>query len=1163
MKILKLDLKAFGPFTEKVLDFSEKSDGLHLIYGDNEAGKSSSLRGLIAWLFGISHNTADNFIHGNKQLRIGGIIQNSAGDVLEFVRRKGNSKTILDPTSESSLDDSILTGFLPSGVDETVFSKLYGIDYNTLVSGSSELLEQNGDIGRALFSASFGTDTLKDVLDKLRKSAEELYKPRGSNQKISVVFKQFVQAEKDAKSNLLTLSEWKRLISEEKRLSKEISSVEKDIDSIMVELNKLKRIKRVNPVLAQLKNLNLKLEFLENIKILPDDFAVEFEKLRAERTHSEEFIQKNTIKLLSEEKEYTELNVNDELLKNEIEIRELFSQLGAVRKSVSDLGTQQGKMRTLKNEAVTLLKGVRPDVSFDECEKLSPLLNNGKWIHSLVSQKGVITERINKSLSEITEIREQIGRIKSQKPLEVMDEKLFEELTSVIRSVRNKSDIQNQLNQLIASTDEMEKKCEHDMGRLGRFNGTLKELASIRTIEIETLNRYEQVFEEVNTLIQSENRKKQEMKEKLDEASRELNELLHSEDIPSPEDLKNARIRRDDKWIALRNAVENKTVETPIGDLSKPMSEYEVLVQKADEISDLLREENDRVFRKLELEKSIRTIASRIEEYEKTLSGEKRKSELLKEWNELWLGYSINPGTPREMQQWNYKMEALVNAFYTLEKSRRELRKVLEEHNKYVDSMTSVLARINPGFEKGERCLDDLREVCEMQIGRHQDIIRKKEINEVKLKELIEKESVVSGKHLTSVSEMKTWSEEWNRAIEGLGLEDNAATEKAVETFDQLVSFFDKYNQLSEVKRRIWGMNKDRQEFEELVTDFIEKKNIQVAVSDPLVIAQQLNDELNQAREDLSKATKIDKAIRELKTEIKTSEIILENCSKGIKRLMKNAATASEGEVIEKIEKSKEKRSILSDVERLEEELTRSGDGMAVSQLDDEVSGFDIDMLESKREQIEYKLKDMQKNRDTLRGDYTLITSSIKSKDGSDKSASSEQEAQEYLSELYELTGDYLRQMMAAKILETSIEEYRKKNQAPVLSRAGEIFSKLTLNSFVSLRDDITSDGKLFLSGVRRDNSEVNVNSMSDGTRDQLFLALRLATMENQMRVSEAVPLIVDDILIGFDDRRTRVCLDILSELSEKTQILLFTHHHRVVELAEKMDTKSTTVHYL
>ncbi|GAI35874.1 unnamed protein product, partial [marine sediment metagenome] len=96
MRIDRLDLIAYGPFTDKSLNLSNGDSGLHLIYGDNEAGKSTSLRALIAWLFGIPARTNDNYLHSNPQLRIGGKLRLSSGEELEFTRRKGTKNTLLE-----------------------------------------------------------------------------------------------------------------------------------------------------------------------------------------------------------------------------------------------------------------------------------------------------------------------------------------------------------------------------------------------------------------------------------------------------------------------------------------------------------------------------------------------------------------------------------------------------------------------------------------------------------------------------------------------------------------------------------------------------------------------------------------------------------------------------------------------------------------------------------------------------------------------------------------------------------------------------------------------------------------------------------------------------------------------------------------------------------
>ena len=69
---------------------------------------------------------------------------------------------------------------------------------------------------------------------------------------------------------------------------------------------------------------------------------------------------------------------------------------------------------------------------------------------------------------------------------------------------------------------------------------------------------------------------------------------------------------------------------------------------------------------------------------------------------------------------------------------------------------------------------------------------------------------------------------------------------------------------------------------------------------------------------------------------------------------------------------------------------------------------------------------------------------------------------------------------------------------------------------------------------------------MSDGTRDQLYLAFRLASLENHAASTEPLPFVADDILVHFDDPRSVATLDLLAKFGETNQVLLFTHHERI-----------------
>jgi uncharacterized protein YhaN len=81
-----------------------------------------------------------------------------------------------------------------------------------------------------------------------------------------------------------------------------------------------------------------------------------------------------------------------------------------------------------------------------------------------------------------------------------------------------------------------------------------------------------------------------------------------------------------------------------------------------------------------------------------------------------------------------------------------------------------------------------------------------------------------------------------------------------------------------------------------------------------------------------------------------------------------------------------------------------------------------------------------------------------------------------------------------------SIERYRAQNQDPLLRRANELFTRFTLGSFVELFVDVDERGAGLLIGRQRDRVLKRVPEMSKGTREQLFLALRVQRSKGTSR---------------------------------------------------------------
>jgi len=171
--------------------------------------------------------------------------------------------------------------------------------------------------------------------------------------------------------------------------------------------------------------------------------------------------------------------------------------------------------------------------------------------------------------------------------------------------------------------------------------------------------------------------------------------------------------------------------------------------------------------------------------------------------------------------------------------------------------------------------------------------------------------------------------------------------------------------------------------------------------------------------------------------------------------------------------------------------------------------------------------------------------------DGGDRAAEAEEQMQSLLARIRSDAEEYIRLRLASVLLKRAIERYREQNQGPVLQRASRTFAALTLGSFSGLRADYDEHGKPVLVGVRPDGrTTLGVAALSDGTRDQLYLALRLASLEHHLDTNPPLPFIVDDILVQFDYARAAAALQVLADVSDRTQVVFFTHHEHLIEVA-------------
>lgn len=167
--------------------------------------------------------------------------------------------------------------------------------------------------------------------------------------------------------------------------------------------------------------------------------------------------------------------------------------------------------------------------------------------------------------------------------------------------------------------------------------------------------------------------------------------------------------------------------------------------------------------------------------------------------------------------------------------------------------------------------------------------------------------------------------------------------------------------------------------------------------------------------------------------------------------------------------------------------------------------------------------------------------------DGTSESARLLMEAESKRTELGELVDRWAPMAIARHVLTESIARFERENQPALLTRVSALFEQVTAGEYVRVRQRL---GEHDLLVVARGGAERKVDQLSTGTRELLFLAIRLAYVGEYCEKNEPLPIVMDDVLVNFDGLRAKQLLLALRDVSLQTQVLFFTCHPHIVALA-------------
>ncbi|MCF8104403.1 MAG: AAA family ATPase [Desulfohalobiaceae bacterium] len=1155
MIIKRFHLEAFGPFTDASLEFDSAGPGLHIVFGPNESGKSSTLRALKAWLFGFPERTADNFLHANDRLCVSGTLSDGQGGELVFSRRKKRKGSVLDPGG-NVLDQGLIRAWL-QGLDREGFETLFGLDHSGLVKGGASILQEKGSAGTTLFSAGTGIASVERILSDLQEERREIFKPQGSKPRLNAALKRFRELKREINQAALSSHAWKEQERALRRAEWELARTRDRKKKVQEKEQRLQRLQQALQPLARLREARAGLERLGSLPSLPDDFAGRRQENQELLRQSERTLSAAGKRLAEYKAKIESIEPNTELLDQAETIHDLHQRLGAYRKGVADRRGLENSRLQEEAAAAAILRRVRPDLDTDRVEDLGTLLRQRREISAHGNKLGLLQKEsldsaraLESSQEELADKKAELKKLPPDRDLSALDQALDQ--------AAGLGDIDAALEQQAARAAREKEDFSAGLKRLGFWRGSPEELLRL-PMPLETAVRQ---FKQAWADLEQEGRELDKTREELSARIAELKKDIHSQElvgeVPSEEELKEKRAWREKGWSILRRKwfeAEDVEAEAKAYASEETLSQvYERAVQAADHTADRLRWESSRVHENARLHSELEQARRQWAELERAgadLSGKWR--ELQAGWSRAWQACGLEPDTPEVMSDWQGEIrqwrvtarQILQNeaAVAELGQKRREARGLLEKALRETglpipggEALSPVLGLAKKKRQEIEQIAHDRRAVL-VSISR------------------LEKESVRAGERARQADEaLESWQRQWAAYLSRLGLPGTETPDGVSDFFEDLEVCLKHVNNAAGYSKRIQGIDQDSRELGRDLNILLQRAAPELAGLPLDQAVESLNGLLDRAQADATSLQNYRDSIARTEKEIQEAAIDREQAVSELAELCALAGCEDQAE-LEAVEQRWRKGQELEKIIRTEEAGLREIAGScSLDELAAEVQALDPDSLPVSLKETAEELERLEEAFGEQSAMVGEMRKSFQDMDGSDYAARKAEEAEEVLAVIRRQAEHFTRLRLAGLVLEEAVERYRAENQDPVLALAGEYFTELTLGSFQGLRTDVDDKGEQIIVGLREAGQRIPVEGMSDGSRDQLFLALRLASLEYRLQKSEPVPFIVDDILINFDEDRTRAALKALARLGEKNQVLLFSHHRQVAEAGRELN---------
>lgn len=1152
MRFGALSLLRYGHFHDRELALRRGACDFHVIYGPNEAGKSTCQSAVGDLLFGIPTQTGLNFLHANKELRIGAMLERE-GERRRLFRRKGNKDTLLDAAGER-LEETVLKPFLGEA-KRPFFERMFSLNHRRLEEGGQEILAAEGDVGQTLFAAGAGLSGLRHALRRLDVEADALWAPRASQKRVYYAAEERLkQARQRLREASVAVRSWKELSRKAQSLREAKEKARQALEAANVRKGRVERIRRVLPHLTARDQYQEQLAALGELPSIPEDAAKRLREAEDARTRAQTHLEAVEGQLAAAKEHIAGIVPNEAILGLGKTIDALVQERRLVEQAQGELPGKQARLSATHQRVQRLARdlGWAEQTAGEILERLPARVYREELYAQIEAHEGCRRDR-DEAHSRQTELQHEVVRLDAE--LEALGTPGDgDELTMALRDARRLGNADKQLADWQQRCQRLARELNEGLAALAGWNGSPGDLAAIRAPSRAAVEVHRDELSAISGRVEKITRQQQAEEDELESLQLAREQAVRDGQAIPGETLAAAREQRDGYWRSIRACwLDRAPAPAEAPDNGALAEFFGAAVEEADELADRRFDNAEAAAALLGIDRDIERTQKRIAQSEQRREEEEaRRERQHAEWLDCWRGTGVTPAAPGVMLGWLDERARLVklrDELDELDRQSESLRGQMGVHRERLSTALKALAAPDAPESASfaavlEHAGDVLEHVREKRAHRRQLTEQRRNTSE--------RLAAARDQARRAEAAYERWLEAFSAALAACALDRSlglVAAKGARQTLEDLAGEADAVERLAaEVARDSKQVGTFGERAERLLRELGECATDE----DPLMVVQRLSGRLAQERQTQLKCRDEAQRIEQMEEELKKAREALEQAKARIKQLCATAGAKDVAGLNEDIRRDTRARELRKSIERETDAALEAGDGRSLADLQAESADAEVDGLNAEARRLDEVIAERTQEFSDLSADLRSAELELRKLDGTETAAIAENQRQQALTDMGEAVNGYAWKRGAAILLRWSLERYRREKQGPLLHRAGELFRALTLGGFDHLEVDFDEQDRPELTGLRAGGERVRVSGMSNGTADQLYLALRIAAIEEYLEKAPRLPFVADDLFINFDDTRAVAGLEILAALAHRTQVLFFTHHRHLVELAER-----------